>query len=113
MSSSTEITSPQSAFEASRSAPAQDTSNALVTFSNTAQASGDQTASETLASRPQGPVAADLRRALIAEAAYFMAEHRGFEPGHEIEDWLCAESRIDAAIAYGKLPVPDGSAAPK
>jgi hypothetical protein len=54
-----------------------------------------------------------LRSTLIAEAAYFMAEHRGFEPGHEIEDWLCAESQIDAAIAYGKLPVPDGSAALK
>lgn len=27
----------------------------------------------------------------IAEAAYFKAESRGFEPGHEVEDWLNAE----------------------
>lgn len=27
----------------------------------------------------------------VAEAAYFKAESRGFEPGHEMEDWLNAE----------------------
>ncbi|CAL1240210.1 DUF2934 domain-containing protein [Candidatus Methylocalor cossyra] len=42
----------------------------------------------------------------IAEAAYYKAERRGFEPGHEIEDWLAAEAEIrgrrtsdDAALA--------------
>ena len=29
--------------------------------------------------------------ARIAELAYFKAEARGFEPGHELEDWLEAE----------------------
>jgi len=32
---------------------------------------------------------------MIAEAAYYCAEQRGFEPGHELEDWLEAEARID------------------
>jgi hypothetical protein len=32
---------------------------------------------------------------MIAEAAYYCAEKRGFEPGHELEDWLEAEARID------------------
>ncbi|MGZ5050916.1 MAG: DUF2934 domain-containing protein [Methylobacter sp.] len=27
----------------------------------------------------------------IAESAYYKAENRGFEPGHELEDWLEAE----------------------
>lgn len=27
----------------------------------------------------------------IAELAYFKAESRGFEPGHELDDWLEAE----------------------
>jgi hypothetical protein len=27
----------------------------------------------------------------IAELAYYKAESRGFEPGHELEDWLAAE----------------------
>jgi len=30
----------------------------------------------------------------IAMAAYFMAERRGFEPGHELEDWVAAEAEI-------------------
>ena len=29
--------------------------------------------------------------ARIAELAYYKAERRGFEPGHELEDWLEAE----------------------
>ena len=54
----------------------------------------------------QGIVAAHLRetldperrRAMVAEAAYFYAERRGFEPGHEMEDWLAAEGQIDATL---------------
>ena len=34
---------------------------------------------------------------LIAMAAYFKAEARGFEPGHELEDWLAAERELAAA----------------
>lgn len=30
-------------------------------------------------------------RATIEQAAYFRAAARGFEPGHELEDWLAAE----------------------
>jgi hypothetical protein len=36
----------------------------------------------------------DVRRAMIAEAAYYRAERRGFKPGHELEDWLAAEAEI-------------------
>jgi hypothetical protein len=31
--------------------------------------------------------------AKIAESAYYKAESRGFEPGHEVEDWLEAEQQ--------------------
>jgi len=34
------------------------------------------------------------RQAMIAEAAYYCAERRGFAPGHELEDWLRAEAEI-------------------
>jgi hypothetical protein len=40
-----------------------------------------------------------MREAMIAESAYFRSAHRGFEPGHEIDDWLAAEAEIDAALA--------------
>jgi hypothetical protein len=38
---------------------------------------------------------AKSREALIAELAYFRAQRRGFEPGHELEDWLAAEAEIE------------------
>ena len=30
----------------------------------------------------------------IAVAAYYRAEQRGFEPGHELEDWIAAEKDV-------------------
>lgn len=38
------------------------------------------------------------RAALIAEAAYFRAEKRGFTPGNETADWLAAEAEVDATL---------------
>jgi hypothetical protein len=35
------------------------------------------------------------REALIAELAYFRALRRGFEPGHDVEDWLEAEAEFE------------------
>jgi hypothetical protein len=35
------------------------------------------------------------RSALIAELAYFRAMGRGFQPGHELDDWLAAEAEVD------------------
>ena len=34
------------------------------------------------------------RHEMIATAAYFRAQQRGFEPGHELEDWFAAESEV-------------------
>jgi hypothetical protein len=39
------------------------------------------------------------RTACIAEAAYLIAERRGFAPGHELEDWLKAENQVDARLS--------------
>ena len=33
-----------------------------------------------------------------AIAAFFLAEARGFDPGHELDDWLIAERLVDAAL---------------
>lgn len=40
----------------------------------------------------------EQRQQLIAQAAYFIAERRGFAPGNEIADWLQAEAEIEACI---------------
>ena len=45
--------------------------------------------------------------ALTAERAYFIAERRGFAPGHELEDWLAAEREVAALLAE---PPPTGAA---
>jgi len=34
------------------------------------------------------------RHAVIAEAAYYRAERRGFAPGRELDDWLQAEAEV-------------------
>jgi hypothetical protein len=39
------------------------------------------------------------RRRLIAEAAYFKAQRRGFASGGELADWLEAEAEIDALLS--------------
>ena len=38
------------------------------------------------------------RRRMIAEAAYYRAERRGFATGGELEDWIQAETEIDRLI---------------
>lgn len=44
------------------------------------------------------PLAADERIRLIAEAAYYRAEARGFTSGGEVEDWLQAETEVNKSI---------------
>jgi hypothetical protein len=51
-------------------------------------------------------VTAEARRAMIAEHAYLRAERRGFAPGQEAEDWLAAETEVDALLklSHGGSP---------
>ncbi|MGA2708242.1 MAG: DUF2934 domain-containing protein [Steroidobacteraceae bacterium] len=38
------------------------------------------------------------REQMIADAAYYLAERRGFAPGHELDDWLDAEYQTDERL---------------
>ena len=54
--------------------------------------------------KPQASAAVELMphidlQAAIATTAFFIAAERGFAPGHELDDWLEAERRVQAAIA--------------
>ena len=40
------------------------------------------------------------RNRMVEKAAYYAAERRGFEPGHELEDWLAAEQQIDELLMH-------------
>lgn len=58
-------------------------------------------------SRPQEPARVPSEQDLqlwIAEAAYYRAERRGFQPGLEAEDWLAAEAEIQALLRGRQAP---------
>jgi hypothetical protein len=38
----------------------------------------------------------------VAVAAYFHAEHRGFNGGDPVADWLAAEAEIDGTLNKGE-----------
>ena len=46
-------------------------------------------------------VTEDQRRGMIALSAYLRAEHRGFSPDGQTEDWLAAEREVDALLGGG------------
>ena len=56
------------------------------------------------ASKPPRFVDPTQRSALIARAAYFRAQSRGFAPGHEMADWLAAEAEVDAELLKDTEP---------
>ena len=57
------------------------------------------TRKRSVESQPAGAkTVPEQRQQLIAQAAYFIAERRGFAPGNELEDWLQAEAEIEACL---------------
>ena len=51
-----------------------------------------------ITSNGRAEMSPDETRQRIAEAAYYRAKQRGFEPGRELEDWIEAESEIMGRI---------------
>lgn len=54
------------------------------------------------AAADQSAVSDTERRRMIAEAAYYRAEHRDFVGGDPHQDWMDAETDIDARLAKAK-----------
>jgi hypothetical protein len=50
-----------------------------------------------------GVVDAEIRNRMIAEAAYYRAEARGFATGYELEDWLEAQAEVDRSLRLSDL----------
>ncbi len=55
--------------------------------------------SSSEARTPSSPASREALHQVIAVAAYYRAERRNFEPGHEMEDWLDAEAEVLATTA--------------
>jgi hypothetical protein len=70
-----------------------------------AASSGKASRSENriIDAHPSEHIGPEQRRKMVAEAAYFYAEHRGFEPGHELDDWLAAEDQVTATLSLMDL----------
>lgn len=66
--------------------------------SQAASKSGTSSAPDFL-STTSGSQPGDERHAMIAEAAFFIAQSRGFTPGFEFEDWLAAERETEQRLA--------------
>lgn len=61
-------------------------------------------ARETPGAADAASTAAERRRAMTALAAYVRAEQRHFEPGHDVEDWLAAESALESRASQNGVP---------
>lgn len=60
---------------------------------------GQKSASEGETTKVQSEaVSPEQRHHMIAVAAYYLAERRGFCPGYETDDWLAAQEKIDRQL---------------
>jgi len=53
---------------------------------------------EALTNEERTPITLEMRYLMIAEAAYFRAEKRGFVGGDVAQDWQEAEAEIDRVL---------------
>ncbi len=51
-----------------------------------------------VAAQTRNEISHDVRQIMIAEAAYYRSERRGFLKGYEEEDWLQAECEVDNSL---------------
>lgn len=55
-------------------------------------------AKKSPAKKKSSSVTVEHRNHMIATAAYYLAERRGFAVGHDVQDWVAAELQIDAQL---------------
>jgi len=69
--------------------------------SKTKTTSSKKTATQVLATTEGkgSSVTPEQRQRMIAEAAYYRAQQRGFQRGDPQQDWLAAEVEIDQMLA--------------
>jgi hypothetical protein len=85
-----------------RTAKTKTTSNAALPSRTVARAPVAKAKAKKGGSAPypsSGPALnAEERDRLVAQAAYFRAEKRGFAPGYELQDWVEAEAEVQHLI---------------
>jgi hypothetical protein len=74
--------------------PNKSRSNSVLRIAQNAQPEIVSTTLTKVSRKDVEPRTDEQRRELIAVTAYYLAERRNFQPGHEDEDWLAAEVKI-------------------
>ena len=99
MDNETATSKPTKTTRASTSKGKKTKNTAKSTTSKTRSAKISKTAnkSETAAMG----ITQQQRQIMIQEMAYLIAERRGFSDGNPNEDWLVAESQVDAQLLSG------------
>jgi len=59
-----------------------------------------KSAAKKTSSKSTPQISDNERMRMVSEAAYYMAEHRGFTPGDELSDWLAAEQQINTQVRH-------------
>ena len=54
--------------------------------------------------KAKAAVSPEERFSMVARAAYFIAERRGFADGDPVQDWLVAECQVEALLAARNRP---------
>lgn len=75
---------------------AKKSANAEVVIAQLEQAIGEPNVTSNSANEA---LEAELFQEMVKTLAFYKAEQRGFEPGHELEDWLAAEQELRKAFS--------------
>ncbi len=91
-------TSPKSVKTAPQTAAAKPMTAAASPEKKTAPTKKAAMRTKTTTSKSNKSITAEERWQMISEAAYFLAEKRGFSGGNPCDDWTRAESQVDALL---------------
>lgn len=92
-------TAAASAPEAAPAAPKARATKSTAAKTAPKSTTRNTTGAKTKRGKQAPAVTPEQRYAMIAEAAYFIAEKNGFDNSRNVEFWLEAEAQIDAQLA--------------
>ena len=91
---------PHQATVTSKKSSAKTTKSKPDTVKSPAKRQSARSSADASGSAGQSALNGEDRHNMIATAAYFRAERRGFNSGGETEDWLAAEAEIDSMLYH-------------
>lgn len=91
---------PHQATVTSKKSSAKTTKSKPDTAKSPAKRQSARSSADASGSAGQSALNGEDRHNMIATAAYYRAERRGFDSGGETEDWLAAEAEIDSMLYH-------------